>query len=84
MSQQQQQQQAQTYKIRADKWTNQPTCRLSKNFLPYPFKNKSKEILRLLRSQMPRLIVLISEQNNFNYVQSKIYPGQVSKLCRFL
>ena len=40
-----------TYKIWADDWTNQPTCRLSKNSLLYPCKNKSKEILRLSRSQ---------------------------------
>ena len=42
-----------------------------------------KEILKLSRSQMRRLLELITGQNNLNYVQSKIYPGQVSDLCQF-
>ena len=29
------------------------------------------------------LLELITEQNNLNYVQSKIYPGVISELCRF-
>ena len=64
-------------------YTIQTTCRLSKNFLPCPCKNKSKEILKLSRSQMRRLIELITGQNNLNYVQSKVFPGQVRELCRF-
>ena len=72
-----------TYKIWAYEWTNHPSCRLSKNFLPYPSKNKSKEIFKLSRSQMSRLIELITEQNNLNYVQSKVNPGLVDGLCRF-
>ena len=72
-----------TYKLWADEWTQQPTCRLSKNFLPFPCKRKSIEILRLSRSQMKRMLELITGQNYLNYVQSKIYPGIVSKLCRF-
>ena len=32
---------------------------------------------------MRRLLELITGQNNLNYVQSKIYPGEVSELCRF-
>ena len=43
----------------------------------------NKEIIKLSRSQMRRLIELIIEQNNFNYVQSKINPDMVSELCRF-
>ena len=72
-----------TYKLWADEWSRQQTCRLSKNFLPFPCKRKSKEILKLSRSQMRRLLELITGQNNLNYVQSKIYPGVVSELCRF-
>ena len=72
-----------TYKLWKDEWSTNSTCRLSKNFLPYPDKNKSKEILKLSRSQMRRLLELITGQNNLNYVQSKIYPGLVSELCRF-
>ena len=72
-----------TYKLWADEWQQQSTCRLSKNFLPFPCKQKSKEILKLSRSQMRRLLELITGQNNLNYVQSKIHPGRISKLCRF-
>ena len=32
---------------------------------------------------MRRLLELITGQNNLNYVQSKIYPGRISELCRF-
>ena len=32
---------------------------------------------------MRRLLELITGQNNLNYVQSKIYPGVISELCRF-
>ena len=28
-------------------------------------------------------VEIITGQNNLNYVQSKIYPGQISELCRF-
>ena len=72
-----------TCKLWSAEWIANPTCRLSKNFLPYPDKNKSKELLNLSRSQMRRLLELITGQNNLNYVQSKIYPGEVSELCRF-
>ena len=59
------------------------SCRLSKNFLPYPDKNKSKEIIKLSRSQTRRLIEIITGQNNLNYAQSKIFSGIVDELCRF-
>ena len=61
-----------TYRIWKDEWVSNTTCRLSKHFLPYPNKNKSKEILKLSKSQMRRLLELITDQNNLNYVQSKI------------
>ena len=64
-------------------WSSQLTCRLSKKFLLSSCKNKSKDILKLSRSQMRRLIELITGQNYSNYVQSKIYPGDISELCRF-
>ena len=34
-----------TYKLWSAKWIANPTCRLSKNFLPYPDKNKSKDLI---------------------------------------
>ena len=71
------------YKLLSVEWIANPTCRLSRNFLPYPDKNKSKELLYLSRSQMSRLLKLITGQNNLNYFQSIIYPGKVSELCRF-
>ena len=37
------------YKLREDKWIANPTCRLSKNFLPKPDKNKIKEIFASLK-----------------------------------
>ena len=72
-----------TYKLWTDEWVSHNTCRLSKNFLPFPSKNKSKEILKLSRSQMRRLIELITGQNNLNYVQSKVNQGLTTELCRF-
>ena len=48
-----------------------------------PSKNKRKEILKLSRSQMRRLIELITGQNNLNYMQTKINPGLISEMCRF-
>ena len=70
------------YNIWGREWNNNPTCRLSKKILPTPCKRKSKEILMLSRSQMRRLLELITGQNNLNYVQSKIDPT-ISELCRF-
>ena len=46
-------------------------------------RNKSKQILHLFRSQMRRLLELITGQSNLNCVQSKIYQLDVSPLCRF-
>ena len=71
------------YKIWATEWQTHPTCRLSKNFLPKPDRNKSKQILHLSRGQMRRLIELISGQSNLNYVQNKIHPLDISPMCRF-
>ena len=62
---------------------NTHTCRLSKNFLPEPNWIKSKQILHLSRGQLRRLLELITGQSNLNYVQSKIYPEDVSPFCRF-
>ena len=72
-----------TYRFWKDEWENHNTCRLSKNFLPFPNKNKSKEILKLSRYQMRRLIEIITGQNNLNYVQSKVNQGKTTELCRF-
>ena len=71
------------YKIWATEWQTHPTCRLSKNFLPKPDRNKSKQILHLSRGQMRRLIELISGQRNLNYVQNKIHPLDISPMCHF-
>ena len=71
------------YKIWSTEWQSHPTCRLSKKILPHPDRNKSKQILNLSRGQMRRLLELITGQSNLNYVQSKIYPEDVSPLCRF-
>ena len=59
-------------------WQTNITCRLSKFFLPEPNKNKSKQILRLSRGQMRRLLEIITGQSNLNYIQNKIYPEDVS------
>ena len=72
-----------TYELWKQEWTENPTCRMSKIFLPEPHIGKSKEILQLARGQMRRLIEIISGHNNLNYLQSKIYPHDVSELCRF-
>ena len=72
-----------TYKLWTNEWQTHPTCRLSKNFLLYQNKNKSKTIFKLSRSQMRRLLELVTGQNNLNYIQSKIFPSIISELCRF-
>ena len=63
-------------------WTEHPLCRQSKNFLPKPDKNKKNEILKLGRCRLRRLIEIITGHNNLNYLR-KIYPNDVSELCRF-
>ena len=54
-----------------------------KTFLPTPNRNKKNEVLILGRCRLRRLIELITGHNNLNYLQSKIYPDDVSELCRF-
>ena len=66
----------------AQEWYNNPTCCLSKYFLPTPSKTKSKTLLKLNRGQMRTLIELITGHNNLNYFQSKIHP-EISGNCRF-
>ena len=63
-------------------WTEHPLCQQSKNFLPKPDRNKKNEVLKLGRCRL-RLIEIITGHNNLNYLQSKIYPNNVSELCRF-
>jgi len=63
-------------------WQGVNECRLTKNFMPRPSKNKTNKILKHSRSQVRRLIEVITGQNNLNYIQSKVYPG-TSELCRF-
>ena len=67
-----------TYKLWIGEWINQSTCRLSKKFLPYPCKGKSKDILKLSRSQIkrPKKTNKGSKQPKLYYVQNKINPGQ--------
>ena len=72
-----------TYNLWTTEWENDKTCRMTKLFLPQPDKNKSKQLMALSRGQMRRLIELITGHNNLNYFQSKIYPEDVSPLCRF-
>ena len=64
-----------------EEWIEPPLCRQSKNFLPTPDKNKKNEVLKLGRCQLTRLIEVIMGHNNLNYLQSKIYPNDVSELC---
>ena len=71
------------YKEWHNEWQLHPHCRLSKNFLPKPSRQKTRSLLHLSRSQMRRLIELITGQNNLNYIQSKIDPLNTSPLCRF-
>ena len=66
-----------------EEWIEHPLCRQSKNFLPTPDKNKKNEVLKLGRCRLRRLIEVITGHNNLNYLQSKIYPNDVSELCRF-
>ena len=48
-----------TYDLWKQEWENNPTCRMSKNFLTEPHIGKSKEIMQLARGQMRRLIEII-------------------------
>ena len=72
-----------TYEIWTKEWLEYPHCRQSKNFLPTPDINKKNEVLKLGRCRLRRLIEIITGHNNLNYPQSKIYPNDVSELCRF-
>ena len=56
---------------------------MTKIFFPRPDKNKTKNLLKHGRAYMRRLIECTTGHNNLNYLQSKIYPEDVSELCRF-
>ena len=72
-----------TYALWKHDWINDSTCRMSKLFLPEPNKSKSKQLMALSRGQMRRLIEIITGHNNLNYFQNKLYPLDVSPMCRF-
>ena len=55
--------------------------RLTKMFYPAPSKQKTKDVMKLLRKQTSMYVELITGQNNLNYVQSKI--KEISPECRF-
>ena len=71
------------YKQWTTEWQQLPTCRMTKNFFPKPDKNKTKKLLKHGRAHLRRLIKCTTRHNNLNYLQSKIYPEDVSELCRF-
>ena len=56
---------------------------MTKIFFPKPDKNKTKKLLKHGRAYLRRLIECTTGHNNLNYLQSKIYPEDVSELCRF-
>ena len=71
------------YKQWTTEWQQLPTCRMTKIFFPKPDKNKTKKLLKHGRAYLHRLIECATGHNNLNYLQSKIYPEDVSELCRF-
>ena len=71
------------YKEWTKEWQQLTTCRMTKIFFPHPDKNKTKKLLKHGRAYMRRLIECTTGHNNLNYLQSKIYPEDVSELCRF-
>ena len=64
-------------------WQQLTACRMAKIFFPKPDKNKTKKLVKHGRAYMRRLIECTTGHNNLNYLQSKIYPEDVSELCRF-
>ena len=71
------------YKQWTTEWQQLTTCRLTKIFFPKPDKNKTKKLLKHGRAYMHRLIECTTGHNNLNYLQSKIFPEDVSELGRF-
>ena len=49
---------------------------MTKIFYPKPNSNKAKNILKLNRGQLKILIELITGQNNFNYMNNKVYGSE--------
>ena len=58
-------------------------ARMTKTFFPPPDKTKTKTPLRHGGAYMRRIIECTTGHNNLNYLQSKIYPEDISDLCRF-
>ena len=71
------------YDLWTKEWEQLTTCRMTKIFFPKPDKNKTKKLLKHGRAYMRRLIECTTGHNYLNYLQSKIYPEDVSELCRF-
>ena len=71
------------YKQWTTEWQQLPTCRMTKIFFPNPDKNKTKKLLKHGRAYLRRIIECTTGHNNLHYLQSKIYPEDVSELCRF-
>ena len=71
------------YKLWEHNWKTDDTCRMTKIFYPTPDKNKAKQVMKFSRAYLRRLIEITTGHNNLNYLQSKIYPLDVSELCRF-
>ena len=63
-------------------WQQLTTCRMTKIFFPRPDKNKMKKRLKHGRAYMRRLTECTTGHKNLNDFQSKIYPEDVSELCR--
>ena len=58
-------------------------ARMTKTLFPRLDKTKTKTPLRHGRAYTHRLIECTTGHNNLNYLQSKIYPEDVSDLCWF-
>ena len=69
------------YQKWTDRWLGVNRFRLTKMFYPAPSKQKTKEVMKLSRKQTSLYVELITGQNNFNYVQSKI--KEISPEYRF-
>ena len=55
-------------------WKEEQTCRQTKQFHPIPDSNRSKNIIKLARSQLSLYIKIVTGHNNLAYHTSKLDP----------
>ena len=65
----------------ADRWNNDTSCKMTKDFFLNPMAGISRQILRHGKAEVSRLVQIITGHNFLGYFQSKLDP-QVNPMCR--